>query len=99
MTQLMLSVVNSPRGTGVLARIPGIQVAAKTGTAQTGTGRIDAWFTAFAPVPNPTIAVAVLLPDQPPGDQYQGGTIAAPVAKAVIEAWLSESKSAKAAGP
>jgi peptidoglycan glycosyltransferase len=89
-TQLMLSVVNNPRGTGVGARIPGVQVAAKTGTAQTGTGEIDAWFTAFAPVPDPQIAVAVLVPDQPGGDQYQGGTISAPIAKAVIEAYLSE---------
>ena len=88
-TQLMLSVVNAPDGTGGAARIPGVQVAAKTGTAQTGHNTIDAWFAAFAPVPNPTIAVAVLLPDQPNGNAYQGGTLAAPVAKAVIQAWLA----------
>lgn len=92
LTQLMLSVTADPRGTGTAARIPGVAVAAKTGTAQTGTGRIDAWFAAFAPVPNPRIAVAVLLPDQPSGDQYQGGTLAAPVAKAVIATWLSTGK-------
>jgi penicillin-binding protein A len=90
MTKLMLSVVNSPDGTGVEAAIPGVQMAAKTGTAQTGTNEIDAWFAAFAPVPNPSIAVAVLVPNQPSGDQYQGGTIAAPIAKAVIQAYLSE---------
>jgi peptidoglycan glycosyltransferase len=89
MTQLMLSVVNSPRGTGALARIPGVAVAAKTGTAQTGTGKIDAWFVAFAPAADPTIAVAVLLPNQPSQDEYQGGTLSAPIAKAVIEAYLS----------
>lgn len=89
MTQLMLSVVNDPKGTGGVAAIPGVQVAAKTGTAQTGTGKIDAWFAAFAPNPNPSIAVAVLVPDQPSGDAYQGGTIAAPIAKAVIQAWLA----------
>lgn len=88
-TQLMLSVVNAPNGTGGAAKIPGVQVAAKTGTAQTGHNTIDAWFAAFAPVPNPTIAVAVLLPDQPSGNAYQGGTLAAPVAKAVIQAWLA----------
>ncbi|MGI8752218.1 MAG: peptidoglycan D,D-transpeptidase FtsI family protein [Acidimicrobiales bacterium] len=89
MTQLMLSVVNNPKGTGGAAAIPGVQVAAKTGTAQTGTGKIDAWFAAFAPNPNPSIAVAVLIPDQPSANEYQGGTIAAPIAKAVIQAWLA----------
>lgn len=89
LTQLMESVVNSPNGTGGLARIPGVVVAAKTGTAQTGTGKIDAWFIAFAPAANPEIAVAVVLPDQPSQNEYQGGTLAAPIAKAMIEAYLS----------
>ncbi len=89
MTTLMRSVVDAPNGTGAIARIPGVEVAAKTGTAQTGTGLIDAWFAAFAPASNPTIAVAVLVPNQPNGDQYQGGTIAAPIAKKVIQAWLA----------
>jgi len=91
LTQLMLSVVDSPDGTGVAARIPGVAVAAKTGTAQTGTGKIDAWFTAFAPAANPTIAVAVVLPNQPSADEFQGGTLAAPIAKAMIEAYLAGS--------
>jgi penicillin-binding protein A len=91
LTQLMLSVVNSPDGTGTMARIPGVEVAGKTGTAQTGTGKIDAWFIAFAPAANPTIAVAVVLPNQPSQNEYQGGTLAAPIAKAMIEAYLSGS--------
>ncbi|MGH8922395.1 MAG: penicillin-binding transpeptidase domain-containing protein, partial [Actinomycetes bacterium] len=89
MTTLMEAVVNAPKGTGGAVKIPGVTIAAKTGTAQTGTGLIDAWFAAFAPVPNPTIAVAVLVPNQPSGDQYQGGTIAAPIAKQVIQAMRS----------
>jgi peptidoglycan glycosyltransferase len=90
LTTLMLSVVNSPNGTGVAARIPGIQVAGKTGTAQTGGPDIETWFVAFAPVPDPKIAVAVLVEDQPPGDQYQGGTIAAPIARDIIQAYLQK---------
>lgn len=86
MTGLMENVVN--HGTGVAAQIPGVQVAGKTGTAQTGRNTIHAWFAAFAPAKNPTIAVAVLVENQPSGDAYQGGTIAAPIAKAVIEAAL-----------
>ncbi len=98
LTTLMESVVSSPNGTGVAARIPGVQVAAKTGTAQTGTGQIDAWFAAFAPANNPTIAIAVLVPNQPSADEYQGGTIAAPIAKAVVEAWLASPQGTAATG-
>jgi peptidoglycan glycosyltransferase len=92
LTSLMLSVVNSPNGTGVEARIPGVQVAGKTGTAQTSGPDIETWFIAFAPVPDPAIAVAVLVEDQPPADEYQGGTIAAPIAKAIIQAYLQPSE-------
>lgn len=97
MTRLMLSVVNSPDGTGTLARIPGVQVAAKTGTAETGTGQIDAWFAAF--IPGRSIAVAVLVPNQPNADQYQGGTIAAPIAKSVLEAYLAGAGNPAASSP
>jgi peptidoglycan glycosyltransferase len=92
MTQLMISVVNSPNGTGVAAAIPGVQVAGKTGTAQTGTGKTDDWFVAFAPANNPQIAVSVVIPDQPSANEYQGGTVAAPIAKSVIQAYLSTAK-------
>ena len=88
LTNLMLSVVNSPDGTGVAARIPGVQVAGKTGTAQTGGPGIETWFAAFAPVPDPQIAVAVLVENQPSADEFQGGTVAAPIAKAIIGAYL-----------
>lgn len=88
-TTLMEAVVNSPDGTGVAAAIPGITVAGKTGTAQTGTGLTDDWFIAFAPAQNPQIAVAAVLPNEGGANEYQGGTIAAPVVKAVISAYLS----------
>jgi peptidoglycan glycosyltransferase len=86
LTTLMVSVVN--HGTGVEAQIPGVQVAGKTGTAQTGGPYIETWFIAFAPASRPTVAVAVLVENQPPADEYQGGTIAAPIARAMIDAYL-----------
>lgn len=91
-TTLMESVVNSPNGTGVAAAIPGVEVAGKTGTSQTGTNppRTDDWFAAFAPAAHPTIAVAVVLLNQGNGVQTQGGTLAAPIAKSLIETWLGE---------
>jgi penicillin-binding protein A len=89
LSQLMQSVVNNPQGTGTAAQTAGLAVAGKTGTAQTGTGQIDAWFVAFAPAANPTIAVAVTLLNQPSANEYTGGTLAAPIAKAMIEAYLN----------
>ncbi len=88
-TTLMESVVSSPDGTGVAARIPGIQVAAKTGTAQTGTHHTDDWFVAFAPANNPQIVVSVVIPNQGDLVSDQGGTLAAPIAKTLIEDYLS----------
>jgi peptidoglycan glycosyltransferase len=87
-TQLMISVVNSPGGTAPAAAIPGITVAGKTGTAQTGHRETDDWFAAFAPAQNPQIAVAVVLPNQGDGTEIQGGTLAAPIARAIIQAYL-----------
>jgi peptidoglycan glycosyltransferase len=86
MTQLMVSVVQS--GTGTAAQIPGVQVAGKTGTAQTGNNTIHAWFVCFAPATQPTVAVAVMVENQPEGGEATGGVIAAPIAKAVLQAAL-----------
>jgi penicillin-binding protein A len=73
-------------GTGTSAQIPGVQVAGKTGTAETqiGTAINNFWFIAFAPVPDPRVAIAVTLQDVP----GQGASFAAPVARQVIEAVL-----------
>ncbi len=81
---MMEAVVNE--GTGESARIPGVQVAGKTGTAETqiGVAVNNVWFIAFAPANNPTVAVAVTL-EHVPG---QGAAFAAPVARQVIEALL-----------
>ncbi len=88
LTQMMLGVVQS--GTGTAAQIPGVQVAGKTGTAQTTADQPPhAWFTAFAPADNPRVAVAVLVEHGGNlGNEATGGHVAAPIAKAVIEAVL-----------
>ncbi len=83
-TKMMEAVVGE--GTGTPAQIPGVQVAGKTGTAETlGVSAINnAWFIAFAPAQNPTVAVAVTLKGVP----GQGAEFAAPVARQVMEALL-----------
>jgi peptidoglycan glycosyltransferase len=88
LTQMMVSVVQS--GTGATAQIPGISVAGKTGTAQGAPGENpDAWFVSFAPADNPQIAVAVIVLDGGDlGSEATGGQVAAPLAKAIIEAGL-----------
>ena len=80
----MVSVVQA--GTGTAAQIPGIQVAGKTGTAETGIPHVyTAWFVCFAPADHPQVAVAVVLEKQANGF---GGVVAAPIAKSVLEALL-----------
>jgi peptidoglycan glycosyltransferase len=88
LTRMMEEVVRA--GTGTAAQIPGIEVAGKTGTAQHGTGLAPhAWFTGFAPANNPKVAVAVVVEDGGSlGNEAVGGRVAAPIAKAVMEAVL-----------
>ena len=84
LTQMMEGAVTS--GTGTAAQIPGIPVAGKTGTAETGIdGRYTSWFIAFAPANAPRVAVAVVLQDQ----TGFGGQVAAPIAKDVMQAILA----------
>ncbi|WP_372592866.1 peptidoglycan D,D-transpeptidase FtsI family protein [Actinotalea sp.] len=87
--EMMLSVVEN--GTATTAQIPGVQVAGKTGTAQTTDGAAPhAWFTGFAPADDPRIAVAVVVENGGSiGDEATGGKVAAPIARAVIQAALS----------
>ena len=79
--RMMELVVNG--GTGTAAQIPGIRVAGKTGTAESGVqGTNTTSFMSFAPVDNPRVAVAVILERQ----SGTGGTTAAPIAKQIMEA-------------
>jgi peptidoglycan glycosyltransferase len=83
-TSMMVAAVDS--GTGTSAQIPGIQVAGKTGTAETGNSGINTtWFICFAPAENPRVAVAVTLENQ----TGFGGTTAAPIARVLMQAVLS----------
>jgi penicillin-binding protein A len=82
-TTMMESVVRS--GTGTAAALPGISVAGKTGTAENGPNQPNTtWFICFAPAENPRVAVAVVLERQ----TGTGGTTAAPIAKAIMEALI-----------
>jgi peptidoglycan glycosyltransferase len=72
-------------GTGTAAQIPGIRVAGKTGTAESGVrGTNTTSFMSFAPADNPRVAVAVILERQ----SGTGGTTAAPIAKQIMEALI-----------
>jgi peptidoglycan glycosyltransferase len=85
--QLMVGVVQGGTGTG--AALAGVQVAAKTGTAEVDSTHTDAWMIAFAPADAPKVAVAVVLPRLTGvGNEVTGGAVAAPIVKAVLGAAL-----------
>lgn len=79
----MVKCVNDPGGTASLARVPGIEVAGKTGTAQNPHGKDHAWFVGYAPASDPRIAIAVLVENS-----GYGGVYAAPIASRCIEQFL-----------
>jgi peptidoglycan glycosyltransferase len=83
-TDMMVAVVQN--GTGTKAAIPGIQVAGKTGTAETEFGAKinDVWFIGFAPADHPRIAVAVTVK----AVTGFGGDFAAPIARDIMESLL-----------
>lgn len=85
LTQMMVDGVSN--GVASNARINGVEVAGKTGTAENGPGEpYTLWFTGFAPAGDPRVAVAVVLEDRQTGF---GNLLAAPIARAVMEAVLS----------
>ena len=89
LTELMVDAEKVTRQQGA---IPGVQIASKTGTAEHGTDPRNtpphAWYIAFAPASDPKVAVAVVVEDG--GDRLSatGGTLAAPIGRAVIQAAL-----------
>jgi peptidoglycan glycosyltransferase len=73
-------------GTSTRAQIPGIEVAGKTGTAETGREGVNTVaFMAFAPADDPQVAIAVIVE----GQHSTGGVTAAPIAKEVMQALLT----------
>jgi peptidoglycan glycosyltransferase len=88
LTKLMVATVNE--GTASPAAMDGIEVAGKTGTAQSGVdGKPPyAWFVSFAPADDPQVAVAVMIESVPGKDtsEIAGGALGGPIAKAVMEA-------------
>jgi peptidoglycan glycosyltransferase len=89
MTQMMVNGVTS--GAASNARISGVEVAGKTGTAENGPGApYTLWFTGFAPANDPEVAVAVVVENGGGfGQGAFGNTVAAPIAKKVLEAVLN----------
>jgi penicillin-binding protein 2 len=79
----MRRVVMEAGGTGRAARVPGIEVAGKTGTAQNPHGKSHAWFMGFAPYDNPKIAICVMIENV-----GYGGAFAAPIAGYCMEEFL-----------
>jgi peptidoglycan glycosyltransferase len=90
LSQMMISGVSN--GVASNARISGVSVAGKTGTAENGSGEpYTLWFTGFAPADDPQVAVAVVVENGGGlGRSGFGNTVAAPIAKKVLEAVLNK---------
>jgi peptidoglycan glycosyltransferase len=90
MTEMMVNGVES--GAASNARIDGVSVAGKTGTAENGEDDpYTLWFTGFAPADNPQYAITVLVEDGGGlGQEGYGNLIAAPIAQQVLEAVLNK---------
>jgi peptidoglycan glycosyltransferase len=87
----MVEVVNRGTGTNASMADQGIQVAGKTGTAETTPGeKPNAWFIAFAPAQQPRYAVAVIVEHGGSSQsETTGGAIAAPIAKQMLQNLLA----------
>lgn len=81
--EMMIGVVED--GSATEARIPGVEVAGKSGTAENPRGAPHSWFVAYAPADNPEIAVAVLVENG--GD---GEDAALPIARELLLSHLRE---------
>lgn len=76
----LFKVVNSEEGTGKRAKVEGVFVAGKTGTAQNPQGKTHAWFSGFAPFADPKICLVVFLEHG-----GKGGLEPAEIAKSIFE--------------
>ncbi|MDN3699503.1 penicillin-binding transpeptidase domain-containing protein [Vibrio cortegadensis] len=88
----MLEGVTQPGGTATKAAVPGYRVAAKTGTSRKAIsgGYGDEYFAytaGVAPVSNPRVSLVVMV-NEPQGDQYYGGSVAAPIFSEIMKSAL-----------
>jgi penicillin-binding protein 2 len=81
-------------GTGTAAQVPGLRVAGKTGTAQNPHGRDHALFVCYAPAEHPTVAMAFVIENS-----GHGGSVAAPMAGAVLRRLFGADTLARAVLP
>ena len=90
LTKMLVATVET--GTATPAQIPGIEVAGKTGTAQSTADRPPyAWFVSFAPANDPKVAVAVLVESSDTSrSEIAGGALGGPIAKAIMEAVINQ---------
>lgn len=83
LTAMLVGAVEGPGAFAFAAKIPGVRVAGKTGSAENPSGAPHGWFVGFAPAEAPTVAVAILLENTP-----KGGEDAAPLGGRVMQAAL-----------
>lgn len=91
--EAMYEVVNAPHGTGGAARVKGVRVGGKTGSAENPQGtKTHAWFVGAAPLEDPEICVAVVMENA-----GHGGSMAGPVAGKILRRYFLGDSTTQAA--
>ncbi len=85
---MMVDAVEQPYGSASRAGLSGVSVAAKTGTAEVGNGRTNAWTVGFAPADDPRVVVSVIVEGSESDPTPAGGTVAAPIVSQLLEVGL-----------
>ena len=85
LTTMLVGAVEGPGAFAFAAKIPGVNVAGKTGSAENPSGAPHGWFVGFAPAEAPTVAVAIVLENSP-----RGGEDAAPLGGRVMQVALGK---------
>ena len=85
--EMMIQTVTE--GTGKAGSVSGVEMGAKTGTAEIASGKTDAWYVGWADIPDYPLAFAVVVEGDSANPTPHGGPVSGPIAKTIIQAAMN----------